>query len=321
MRVIFMGTPAFAVPSLEALVGGGAELVGVVTAPDRPRGRGYVLATPAVKTAAAQRGIPVLQPEKVKAPEAIEEIRSWRPDLIVVVAFGQILSKELLALPPRGCLNVHASLLPNYRGAAPINWAIMRGEEQTGVTTMVMDEGMDTGPILMQEAVAIGPEERAGELAGRLSLIGAALLLKTIDAFERGALTPTPQEAGKASYAPLLRKTDGQIVWDRPAREIVNLVRGTDPWPGAWTSYGDEPWRIWSAAVTERKDGQWTPGMIAAVHPIGPDASGAIEVSTGSGWVTIRELQLPNRRRMTAKEFLAGHRIKVGAMLGEPARV
>jgi len=291
MRVLFMGTPAFAVPSLEALArpnrraggvdeqirsvcqasGGdertsGIELIGVLTAPDRPKGRGQAVSPPAVKEAAVRLGLPVRQFARVKAPEAIDEIRALQPDLIAVVAFGQILPKALLEIPPNGCINVHASLLPAYRGAAPIQWAIIRGEERTGVTTMLMDEGMDTGPTLMQQTVEIKPEERAGELAERLSGIGASLLVDTIDAWTRGTVTATPQDQTKATSAPLMKKHDGQIFWDRPAREIVNLVRGTDPWPGAWTSYGDRPWRIWRSAVTPRGAGQWPPGMIAAVH-------------------------------------------------------
>jgi methionyl-tRNA formyltransferase len=321
MRVVFMGTPVFAVPSLEALSAAGLELIGVVTAPDRPKGRGQALAPPAVKDAAVRLGIPVWQPERVRASEAIEQIRAGRPDLIVVVAFGQILPKAILEIPPKGCINVHASLLPAYRGAAPIQWAIIRGEEQTGITTILMDEGMDTGPMLMQQAVDIKPDERAGELAERLSRIGASLLVDTIDAWTCGAVTATPQEHSRATMAPLMKKNDGQIFWDRPAREIVNLVRGTDPWPGAWTSYGEQPWRIWRVAVTPRGAGQWPPGMIAAVHPAGHNGTGGIDVATGRDWVTIQELQIPNRRRMTAAEFLAGHPVKVRSMLGEPARV
>jgi methionyl-tRNA formyltransferase len=333
-RIVFMGTPAFAVSSLEALArqirlaGGagqqfpsGAELVGVITAPDRPKGRGQRLSPPAVKEAALGLGLSVLQFERVKAPEAIDQIRALKPDLIVVVAFGQILPKTLLEIPPKGCINVHASLLPAYRGAAPIQWAIIRGAERTGVTTMLMDEGMDTGPMLMQQTVEIEPEERAGELAKRLSLIGAELLIDTIDAWMRGTVTATPQDHTKATHAPLMKKHDGEIFWDRPAREVVNLVRGTDPWPGAWTSYGDQPWRIWRAAVTPRGAGQWPPGMIAAVRTGHGGEPGGIDVAAGRDWVTIQELQLPDRRRMTVSEFLAGHSIKIRSMLGEPARV
>jgi len=312
-----MGTPAFAVPSLEALVRSGAELIGVVTAPDRPKGRGQAISQPAVKESAVRLGIPIRQYARVRAPEAVEEIRAFRPELIVVVAFGQILPKALLEIPPRGCINVHASLLPAYRGAAPIQWAIIRGEDRTGVTTMLMDEGMDTGPMLMQQALEIKPEERAGELAERLSRIGAALLIDTVDAWARGTVTPTPQDDAQASIAPLLKKQDGQIFWERPAREIVNLVRGTDPWPGAWTSYGDQPWRIWRASVTPRGEGQWPPGMIAGARQGHEAGSGGIDVATGRDWVTIHELQLPDRRRMTASEFLAGHPVKVRSMLGE----
>lgn len=334
MRIVFMGTPAFAVPSLEALARlgrqaggfdqqskGGAEVVNVITAPDRPKGRGQVLSSPAVKEAALGLGLPVRQFERVKAPEAIDQIRALEPDLIVVVAFGQILPKTLLEIPPKGCINVHASLLPAYRGAAPIQWAIIRGEERTGVTTMLMDEGMDTGPMLMQRTVEIKPEERAGELAERLSRIGAELLVDTIDAWTRGVVTATPQDQTKATTAPLMKKQDGQIVWDRPAHDIVNLVRGTDPWPGAWTSYGDQPWRVWRASVTPRGPGQWPPGMIAAVRTGHGGEPGGIDVATGRDWLTIQELQLPDRRRMTTSEFLAGHSIKIRSMLGEPARV
>ena len=274
-----------------------------------------------MKEAAVRLNLPVWQFERVKAPEVIDQIRAQQPELIVVVAFGQILPKSLLEIPPKGCINVHASLLPAYRGAAPIQWAIIRGEERTGVTTMLMDEGMDTGPMLMQQTVEITPGERAGELAGRLSRIGATLLVDTIDAWMRGAVTPTPQDSTRATYAPLMKKSDGQIFWDHPARDIVNLVRGTDPWPGAWTSYGDQPWRIRRASVTPRGAGQWPPGMIAAVHAGRGGEPGGIDVAAGRDWVTIQELQLPDHRRMTASEFLAGHPVKVRTMLGEPARV
>jgi methionyl-tRNA formyltransferase len=316
MRIVFMGTPHFAVPSLDALVTQGYEIIGVVTAPDRPKGRGQAVASPPVKVAAERMGLKVWQPERVKRPEAIEQIRVSRPDFIVVVAFGQILPKALLEVPPRGCVNLHASLLPSYRGAAPIQWSVIRGDERTGVTTMLMDEGMDTGPMLLQEAVEIKSEERAGALADRLSEIGASLLCRTVGALERGELTPVPQDSARATYAPILKKHNGRITWDRPAREIVNLVRGTDPWPGAWTSYGDEPWRIWSAIAIERGEGQWAPGTIASVRPRAGDR-GRIDVAAGSGWVAIDELQTPSRRRMTATEFLAGHQVKVGVTLGE----
>ncbi|MEW6324237.1 MAG: methionyl-tRNA formyltransferase [Nitrospirota bacterium] len=314
MRIVFMGTPAFAVPSLEALAGNGAELH-VITAPDRPKGRGQTIAASPVNAAAQRLGLPVLQPERVRAPEAIDQIRALRPELIVVVAFGQILPKALLQIPPRGCINVHASLLPAYRGAAPIQWAIIRGETRTGVTIMLMDEGMDTGPILMQEAVEIGPEERAGQLMERLSRVGAALLMNALDPWMHGALTPAAQDHAAGTYAPSLKKSDGEIVWDQSAREIINLIRGTDPWPGAWTSHGDQPWRIWRAASAPRQPGQWAPGTITAIH------KESLEVAAGAGSVMIQELQIPNRRKMTVAEFLAGHPLKVGATLGEPARV
>lgn len=307
MRVIFMGTPTFALPSFEVLRARGEHLIAVVTQPDRPQGRGQALTPPPVKAAATRAGIPVQQPEKVRHPEFLEWCRSAGPDLIVVVAFGQILPKTLLDIPRAGCLNVHASLLPRYRGAAPIAWAIVRGETETGITTMQMDPGMDTGPMLLQQATPIRPEDTAGTLGQRLATLGAQTLNDTLDRLTAGTLEITPQDNTKATMAPLLKKDDGRIDWSQPARSIDALVRGMDPWPGAFTTHGTETWRVWKVRP-EPRSGE--PGVVVAA-----DATG-IAVGTGDGVAVITELQTPGKRRLPAAEYLAGHVVKAGDRLG-----
>lgn len=307
MRVIFMGTPTFALPSLEALRARGEELVAVVTQPDRPQGRGQALAPPPVKVAAIRAGIPVQQPEKVRHPEFLEWCRAATPDLIVVVAFGQILPKALLDIPRQGCINVHASLLPKYRGAAPIAWAIIRGETETGITTMQMDPGMDTGPMLLQRSMTIRPDDTAGTLGERLSHLGAQTLNETLDALKAGRLLATPQDSSQATLAPLLRKDDGRINWQQPATAINALVRGLDPWPGAWTVHAGEPWRIWRVRAL--------PELGEASVVLRADVTGIV-VGAGEGSVLITELQTPGKRRLSAREYLAGHAIKLGIRLG-----
>jgi len=307
MRVIFMGTPGFALPSLEALLARGEELVAVVTQPDRPRGRGQTVAPPPVKVTAIRAGVPVQQPQKVRQPEFLDWCRTAAPDLIVVVAFGQILPKALLDIPRHGCINVHASLLPKYRGAAPIAWAIIRGESETGITTIQMDPGMDTGPMLARRSLMIRPDDTAGTLGERLSQLGAQTLNETLDALKAGRLTPTPQDSSQATLAPMLKKEDGRIDWRQPAAAIDALVRGLDPWPGAWTQYAGEPWRIWKVRV------QSTEGEAGVV--LRADRAGIV-VGSGSGSVLITELQTPGKRRLAAGEYLAGHGLKPGVRLG-----
>lgn len=305
-----MGTPHFAVPSLAILVGKTHEIAAVVTQPDRPAGRGRVVAPPPVKAYALQHGLFVLQPQKIKDPAFLSDLQALKPDLIVVVAFGRILPPQILKVPPKGCVNVHASLLPQYRGAAPVQWAIIRGETMTGVTTMLMDEGMDTGPILLQEKTSIGSEETAGQLAERLSQMGADLLAQTVQGIDGGEVLPIPQENHLATYAPVIKKEDGQIKWDQDALSIYNFIRGMDPWPGAFTFYRGKRWRICRAEVVKEVREPWPPGRILEVTP------GGIRVMTGSGALAIAELQPENSRRMTVQAYLAGHPIKSGEILG-----
>jgi methionyl-tRNA formyltransferase len=307
MRVIFMGTPSFALPSLEVLRARGEDIIAVVTQPDRPQGRGQALAPPPVKVAAASARIPVQQPEKVRQPEFLEWCRAELPDLIVVVAFGQILPKALLEIPRQGCINVHASLLPKYRGAAPIAWAIIRGETETGITTMQMDPGMDTGPILIQRVLPIRPDDTAETLGQRMSALGAHTLNETLDALKAGRLSPTPQDASQATLAPMLKKEDGVITWQQSATAIDALVRGMDPWPGAWTTHAGEPWRIWKVRVLPDSG---EPGVVLRA-----DSDGVL-VGAAQQSVLITELQAPGKRRLTAREYLAGHAVRVGERLG-----
>jgi methionyl-tRNA formyltransferase len=307
MRVIFMGTPTFALPSLEALRARGEDLIAVVTQPDRPQGRGQVPTPSPVKVAALRAGVPIQQPEKVRHPDFLEWCRAAAPDLIVVVAFGQILPKALLDIPRQGCINVHASLLPKYRGAAPIAWAIIRGEAETGITTMQMDPGMDTGPTLVQRTLTIRPDDTAGTLGERLSQLGAQTLNETLDALKAGRLSPTPQDSSQATLAPLLKKDDGKIDWQQPATAIEALVRGLDPWPGARTEYEGTPWRIWRVRV-QSDTGE--AGVVFRADPAG------ILVGAADGSILITELQAPGKRRLTTREYLVGHAVNPGVRLG-----
>ncbi|MCS6897540.1 MAG: methionyl-tRNA formyltransferase, partial [Nitrospira sp.] len=297
--------PEFAVPSLEALLKSEHQVVGVVTQPDRPRGRGHVLAPPPVKVIAKQAGIPVVQPLKIRAPDFLETLAGWKPDLIAVAAFGRILHAPILTLPPLGCVNVHASLLPKYRGAAPIQWALINGETETGITTMLMDEGMDTGPLLLQARLPIMPDDTTDTLAYRLARLGAQLLVQTIADLKAGAVTPVPQDHTQATLAPLLKKEDGAVDWTMSARALANRVRGLSPWPGAYTFHGAERWTIWKAlAVQEPASSQ--PGTVVAV------TKQSIKVATGDGVLELVEIQTANSKRMTVGQYLAGHRLSVG---------
>ncbi|MDI3465092.1 MAG: Methionyl-tRNA formyltransferase [Nitrospira sp.] len=309
MRIVFMGTPEFAVPSLEAILRSDNQVVGVVTQPDRPKGRGQQLVSSPVKLVAERTGIPILQPLKIRTPEFLQALSAWQPDLIAVAAYGRILPTPILRLPPMGCVNVHGSLLPKYRGAAPVQWAVINGETETGITTMLMDEGMDTGAMLLQEKLEISPEDTAGTLAPRLAELGARLLLDTLMQLKAGTLTPKKQDDGQATLAPILKKEDGLIDWTMSATVLANRVRGLSPWPGAFTFFGEERWNIWRAvsnvaAATDK------PGTIVAVN------KQTIMVSTGDGLLGIREIQTANSKRMSADQFLAGHRIPVGGQLG-----
>ena len=312
MRIVFMGTPEFAVPSLEALLRSGDQVVGVVSQPDRPKGRGQQLVAPPVKLVAERAGIPILQPLKIRTPEFLQALSAWQPDLIAVTAFGRILHTPILQLPPKGCVNVHGSLLPKYRGAAPVQWAVINGETETGITTMLMDEGMDTGPMLLQGKVSILPDDTSGTLAPRLAELGGRLLVDTIAQLKAGTLTPTKQDDGLATMAPLLKKEDGLIDWSMGAKSLADRVRGLSPWPGAYTFSGDARWNIWKAISNGGATAD-PPGTIVTVN------KQSIVVATGDGLLEIHEIQTANSRRMAVSQFLAGHRVMVGARLGSSA--
>lgn len=307
LRLVFIGTPEFACPTLQKLIDRGEQVVAVVTQPDRPKGRGQQLAAPPVKLLAERHAIPVLQPAKVRAPEFIEVLRELSPDLIVVVAFGQILPKALLDLPRHGCINVHASLLPRYRGAAPINWCIVNGETETGVTTMQMDVGLDTGDMLLKKTTPISPNEDAQELHDRLSLLGAEALAETLDLLVAGRLVPEKQDDALSCYAPMLKKETGLIEWDRPAQEILNQVRGLTPWPGAYTFLEGKTLKIFRCRTA---GGSGAPGTVLEA-----DRSGLV-VACGEGGLLIDELQLEGKKRLSARDFLAGYKIEPGTVLG-----
>ena len=312
MRLVFVGTPGFAVVSLEALLRSEDPVVGVVTQPDRPKGRGNILTPSPVKLLAQQSQIPLLQPLKMRDPEFLQTLVGWKPDLIAVAAFGRILPPAILSLPSLGCINVHGSLLPKYRGAGPIQWAIINGETESGITTMQMDEGMDTGAMLLQEAIPITSDDTAGSLSERLAQLGGRLLVETIARLKAGTLVPRPQDASQATMAPLLKKEDGVIDWTLPAAVLANRVRGLSPWPGAYTTIvGGDRWTIWRALALP---GPVTkpPGMVVAV------TTKAIHVATGAGVLAVTELQPANSRRMAVSQYLAGHPVAVGERLGGP---
>jgi methionyl-tRNA formyltransferase len=316
MRVIFMGTPEFAVPSLESLLSSGHQVIGVVTQPDRPKGRGQAIVESAVKQVARRAGLPVLQPLKMKDPALLASLQEWNPEVIAVAAFGRILPPAILALPPQGCVNVHASLLPKYRGAAPIQWALINGERETGITTMLMDTGLDTGPVLLQEQVAIQPDDTAGSLSVRLAQVGGRLLLATLDGLKAGTLSPRPQDDAAATLAPLLKKEDGLIDWTLEAPAIANRIRGLTPWPGAYTFLGPIRWLICRAQPAARPTQGHAPGTVLDANKDG------VLVATGSGTLAITELQPANSRRMTVGQYLAGHPVPAGAVLGaSPAQI
>lgn len=307
---VFMGTPEFAVPALRTLAELGMPVKAVFTQPDRPKGRGQVLTPPPVKVLAAELGIPVLQPVKLRDPEMVAKLKAIAPDLVVVAAYGQILPKSVLEIPRFGCINVHASLLPRFRGASPINKAIMEGERETGITTMLMDAGLDTGAMLVRKTTPIGFEETAGDLHDRLALLGGEALRETIHLLCRGELHPEPQNDAGSSYAPLLKKEDGLIDWSAPARRIHDQVRGLDPWPGAFTLWRGTPLKIFrTRPVADDRGGE--PGMVAVVGEEG------LLVFCGSDALLVREVQLPGRKRLPVAEFLHGRSFAVGELLGQ----
>ena len=308
MRIVFMGTPEFAVPSLKALCENGYDVVGVFTQPDRPKGRGNKVTMSPVKEYALSQNIPVFQPQRIRR-DGVEDLKALAPDLCVTAAFGQILSQEILDIPPMGNINVHASLLPRHRGSAPINWAILQGDKEAGVTTMMMDKGIDTGDMLLKSATPIQSGETAGELTLRLSQLGADLLLETLHALENGTLVRIPQDESQMTYDPMLDKQMGIIDWTMDAQSIVNRIHGLNPWPGCSTAWQDGRLKLLRATVAQ--------GSGAAGEIIGADAKAGLTISCGSGAVNITMLQAPGGKPMNAKDYLRGHPMAVGTVLKE----
>jgi methionyl-tRNA formyltransferase len=297
MNVVFVGTPAFAVPTLEKIVQSGHRVLAVYTQPDRPKGRGQQEAFSPVKEAALRLGLDVRQPERVRRPEPVAELGALAPDAMVVVGYGQLIPQSIIDIPRLGIINVHASLLPKYRGAAPIQWAIARGESVTGVTTMRIDAGLDTGDMLLKWETAIGPNETAPELSSRLAAAGADLLVQTLAGLEAGTIHPSPQDNARATYAPILKKEDGLIDWSLPAVEILHRVRGFTPWPGTYTSFRGQTFHVWSA---RQADAGPEPGSVVKrgkALVVGCGAHTAIE---------LLEVQLQGRKRMSGQAFLNG---------------
>lgn len=305
-RVVFMGTPEFALPALQTLLDT-EHVVAVVTNPDRPSGRGKRVHPSPIKSLALEAGVPILTPRRLKPESVHEELKRARADLFVVAAYGRILPIEILNIPPSGCINVHASLLPAYRGAAPIQWAIINGETRTGITIMQMDEGMDTGPILLQEEMEIRREDTAGSLSTRLAELGGRVLKEALARLKRGELDKRPQPEGQASSAPMLKKSQGRIRWDWPAERVFNFIRGTDPWPGAHTILNEQPMKVFRPAMRPEA------GHAGRVLGITEDA---LVVTCAKGAVALGELQLPGRKRMTARALCAGTPIPPGTVLG-----
>ena len=308
MRIVFMGTPEFAVPSLRTLCEHGYEVVGVFTQPDRPRGRGNRLSPSPVKEYALSQGIPVFQPEKIRR-DGVDDLRALAPDLCVTAAFGQILSQEILDIPPMGSVNVHASLLPRHRGSAPINWAILQGDRQAGVTTMMMARGIDTGDMLLAAATDILPGETAGELTLRLSGIGASLLLDTLRGMADGSVKPIPQDEARMTYDPMLTKQMGIIDWTEPAQAIVNRIHGLNPWPGCSTAIQGGRMKLLRAKAA---GGSGAPGEILSA-----DVKDGLVIACGEGAVEIVQLQAPGGKPMGARDYLRGHALTVGTVLKE----
>ena len=306
LRVVYMGTPDFAVPGLDRLLADGHDIIAVVTQPDRPKGRGQKLALSPIKEAAYAHNLPVLQPQKIKDPTFMASIADLAPDIMVVVAFGQFLPKLLLDLPPLGCINVHASLLPCYRGAAPIHWAVMNGETTTGVTTMYMDVGMDTGDMILKATTTIGDNETTGELHDRLKYLGAQVLSETLSLASQGNAPRQPQNHQIATYASLLKREHEQISWGKSARSIHNQVRGLNPWPGAYTLHDEKPIKIWSTQIVESSNSDISSGMVVAI------TADTIIIECGEGRVSLTEVQPANKRRMTGGEYARGYGLLPG---------
>ncbi|GAB2702299.1 methionyl-tRNA formyltransferase [Paenibacillus thermoaerophilus] len=312
IRVVFMGTIDFSVPSLKVLLEEGYEVVGVVTQPDRPRGRKRELTPPPVKVEALKHGLDVFQPERLRTPEAVERVREMKPDLIVTAAYGQILPKSILTLPKHGCINVHASLLPRYRGGAPIHYAVMNGDPVTGVTIMYMAEGLDTGDMISRVEVPIGLEDTTGTMFEKLAREGAELLRRTLPGLLSGQIEAVPQREEEATYAPNITRADEELDWTRPAVQLFNRVRGLNPFPGAFTYWKGHVLKIWASTLADRAlPAEAKPGEVLAVTEAG------IDVATGDGVLRITELQPSGKRAMNAAEFSRGGQMAPGDRLGE----
>ena len=310
MKVVFMGTPDFAVGTLEAIVGAGHEVAAVVTQPDKPKGRGGVMAMSPVKECALSHGLTVLQPLKARNPEFIEEIKAINPDVIVVVAFGQIIPSEIIHMPKYGCINVHASLLPKYRGASPIQWTVLDGCEYSGVTTMLMDEGIDTGDILETATVKLDEKETGGSLFDRLSLVGAKLLVETLDKAETGQLHPVKQDDSQSSYVRMIDKSFGLMDFTQPVEVLERKVRALNPWPSAFTHMDEKLLKIWDATVIQ--DNNVKAGDYGKVKT---DGKTCFMVACDGGYLSVNELQLEGKKRMKVEDFLRGYSIKEGTVL------
>ena len=308
LRIIFMGTPDFAAMNLEALLAGPDEIVAVVSQPDRPKGRGKKLAPPAVKVVAEREGIPVLQPTKIRTDEFRDTLASYQPDLIVVIAYGRILPATLLELPQLGCINVHGSLLPQHRGAAPIQWAVINGDRQAGVTVIQMDAGMDTGDILLKSSITPSPDETAGTLFDKLAKLGTSTLLEAVDGLKNRALTPEPQDHSLATEAPMLQKNDGLIDWSKPAVEIECLIRGLDPWPNAFCFLGEKRLRLFSPEVFYQSSKEPAGSVLRATKE-------GLLIATGKNCLLIKEIQPEGKKRMPVEAFVCGHPIPPGTLL------
>lgn len=310
MKVIFMGTPDFAVGTLEALIEAGHEITLVVSQPDKPKGRGHELIPTPVKAVALAHGLPVYQPAKLRGEQAEEKLRSTEADVIVVAAFGQLIPKSILEMKQYGCVNVHGSLLPKYRGAAPIQWAVIDGEAESGITIMQMDEGLDTGDMLLKAAVPLEPKETGGSLFEKLSALGASLCVEALAKLEEGSLTSQKQGDSPTAYAKQLTKDMGELDWTRPAAELERLIRGLNPWPSAYTRLTGKLLKIWDGDVCEEEQTQRACGEIVRV------SKDAVYVACGQGVLKINELQLQGKKRMDTAAFLRGYEIKEGMFLG-----
>jgi methionyl-tRNA formyltransferase len=310
LKIVFMGTPEFAIPSLTAVVDNGYKIMGVVTQPDRPKGRGKNLTPPPVKEWAVERGLPVYQPERVRNIQFVEILRGFAPDLIVTAAFGQILSKEILDIPQLGCINVHASLLPKYRGASPIQQALIEGETETGITIMYMDEGMDTGDIILQKRISIFPQEQAHELHDRLACLGGGALAQALKLFETGKPIGRPQDNSQATYCKKIQKSMGNIDWNNHSIQIKNLVRGLTPWPGTFTFFEGQRIKVWKVQEWEySKSETFQPGQVVAAN-----LEKGLVVACGSGFLRLINIQGAGKRPMEDTEFLRGNPIPVGTV-------